>query len=455
MTFLASLVAFSLALPQGGTPAASGQDPAKTVLNANELKSLRDKLAKFLSADMDYGLAESAKDRQKASKDRQKSREAFDAEWQKLEKRGNLVASMPDMQAIFENCFTVARYPSSLGTLRELTVKEDGVTYSLLVPKSYKETVPTRLVIMLPSTTAAGATTWTKPASYFNAATDKTAALNNNIFQVVHGPSDLEFDPVPDYTREGAEAEDDRRHLSVFVGMREVIAQCNVDRAGIFLDGGRGSSAFAVRFATLFPDRFAGVILRHPTPVDDIRLGSLSNLPILLIRSQDTAKDFAAVEKALNDASPGNVTVIDASDEYPFRASADAIDAWMAKQHRSMMPQKVVIEPNHDRFTRSYWAQITKADPLATSQPDKKPRLEVQADRASNRITVKAVGVEQFRLLLNDSLVDLDKEFTVVVNDRAGSQTLQRSFKKMKDGVVLRNDWGFLFSVEFNSTVAK
>ena len=39
---------------------------------------------------------------------------------------------------------------------------------------------------------------------------------------------------------------------------------------------------------------------------------------------------------------------------------------------------------------------------------------------------MKARGVESFTLLLNDDLVDLDKEFTVVVNDKAVTEKRTR-----------------------------
>ena len=68
---------------------------------------------------------------------------------------------------------------------------------------------------------------------------------------------------------------------------------------------------------------------------------------------------------------------------------------------------------------------------------------------------VKAVGVEQFELQLNDDLVDLGREFTVVVNDKAIAETRQRSFARMKKGVVERGDWDYLFPVNFVTTVTK
>ena len=66
---------------------------------------------------------------------------------------------------------------------------------------------------------------------------------------------------------------------------------------------------------------------------------------------------------------------------------------------------------------------------------------------------VSARGVENFTLLLNDDLVDLDKEFTVVVNDKAVTEKRTRDMRGMQERLVQRRDWDFLFPVQYESTV--
>jgi hypothetical protein len=127
----------------------------------------------------------------------------------------------------------------------------------------------------------------------------------------------------------------------------------------------------------------------------------------------------------------------------------------MAEQKRNMTPKKVVIEPNHDRFKRAYWVTVDRADPLLGTPAETRPRIEVEADRATNRIVVKSRGIESFVLFLNDDLVDLDKEFTVEINGKAIPETLKRSFAGMRDRMVSRRDWEYLFPVEYKSTVPK
>ena len=96
--------------------------------------------------------------------------------------------------------------------------------------------------------------------------------------------------------------------------------------------------------------------------------------------------------------------------------------------------------------------ELVGIDPVSTSLIG---NVEVDADRANNRIVVKARGVEQFVLFLNDDLVDLDKEFTVVVNDKAFVEKKVRSFRDMVERMVVRRDWDYLFPVMYATTVPK
>ena len=58
-------------------------------------------------------------------------------------------------------------------------------------------------------------------------------------------------------------------------------------------------------------------------------------------------------------------------------------------------------------------------------------------------------------MLLNDALVDLSKEFTVVVNGKAVQEKRRRSFRDMHSRMMTRNDWGYLFPVRYVTTVPK
>jgi len=451
-----ALLPLGLLSPQG-TPAATGQDPAAAgakpaLLTAPEQEALRTKLIKYLDAEASWDQASGLKNRERASKAREKAKDDFEKEWGKLEKKGDLLGSMVDMHAVFQNCFVVDKPSFSLGQLRAEKLKEEGIEYSFWVPKVYVADKPHRTVIALPGTGSGG---WTKPADWFAATWDKTNLVNSTIVQVCQIPSGLELDPVPDFTREGAEAEEDRRNKTVLVAFGHLMGSCNVERSAVFLDCGRGACGYGLRFLSMFPDRFAGIVLRDPVAVDDIRLGSLHGKAVLMLKTAANGEVVGALQKRLEALTPNSVTVIDATDDYPHKAAAADIETWMGKQKRDMTPTKVIIEPNHDRFKRSYWVHIDRADPLAGLPVDMRPRLEVEADRTSNRIVVKARGVESFVLYLNDDIVDLGKEFTVVVNDKAVAEKRVRSFRDMRERMVTRRDWEYLFPVMYASQVPK
>lgn len=426
------------------------QEPT-ALLSASEQGSLRNKLIKYLEADEEYMGATSSKDREKAGRARTKAKEDFDKEWDRLSKKGELVGSMADMRAIFENCFTIKRLSYSLGQLRKGVNKEDGIEFSSWVPKSYRPEVPIQTVLLLPGSIGNGE--WEKPQNYFESLYEKSSLANKSIIHVCQLPSGSELDVPPDYTKERAELEERTRIGSVFSGFAETMNTLNVDRSRVFLDCGKGNSAFGLRFVTLFPDRFAGLVLRDPVAVDGLRLGSLSNLPVLMFKTQDNGAVVEKIAKDLRELAPDGVTIVDATDAYPFKEANTIVEEWMEKQRRNMTPKTVIIEPNHDRFNRAYWVDMDTATPLLTSVADQKPRLKVTADRATNRIDVTAVGCESFLLYLNDDLVDLSKEFTVVVNGKAVTEQRVRSFSEMQKGMLQRRDWDYLFSVVYRTTV--
>lgn len=457
MSFVVSLALCSVLLPQN-PPATQGDAGQKPLLSAAEQASLRDKLSKYLADEAAY--FRGGKDRDKNAQRLEKSKETWTDEWKKLEakvqKNGVLLGSMADLRPIFENCFQMKTPKNSPGELRRETVKDPAADFAYILPKSYKHTTPTRVLFVLPGSASADAPgQWAKPQDYFAATWDKSPTAADTTFHFPVVPAGLELDPVPDFSREGADAEEQRRIEAMWVGLGELMQNTNIDRSRVVLDCGRAASGFGLRLMTMFPDRWAGAILRAPSAVDDIRLGSMSGIPVVLLRTGATAAVVDALKKRLEEVSPGLITVIDAADEYPHKAATPEIEKWLAGRKRSMVPKKVVIEPNHDRFNRAYWVDIDVADSLQTAAADKKPRLEVIAERDVNRITVKAVGVEKFTLVLNDDLVNLDKEFTVVINDKAVTEKRTRSLRDLREQVATRMDWDYLFPAKFTSTVPK
>ncbi|HLQ37543.1 MAG TPA: hypothetical protein VK348_07065, partial [Planctomycetota bacterium] len=228
----------------------------------------------------------------------------------------------------------------------------------------------------------------------------------------------------------------------------------NVDRSRVVLDFGKGSTLFGLRLATHFPDRFAGLIVRWPVDANGLRLGSLNGIPVLLIQSADTKDDCDKLKKKLDVASPGSCTVIEATG-YPFKAATPEIEKWMASVKRDLNRKRVVLEPNDDRYKQGYWASIGAMDALSTLAQDQRPRFEVEADRKTNRIVVKARGIEGFALYLNDSLVDLDKEYVIEVNGKAFTEKRSRSRSTMLELLVKKLDANYLYPASTQMLVPK
>ena len=90
----------------------------------------------------------------------------------------------------------------------------------------------------------------------------------------------------------------------------------------------------------------------------------------------------------------------------------------MAKIKRRLFPLEVTIAPNHDRFNRAFWVDIISCEPLELVKRDQRPFLRVKADPEKNQIIVTARSVSEIGLYLNDYLLDLDKEVSIVVNGK-------------------------------------
>ncbi len=433
--------------------AAAPQDQGdKAILSARDQKTLSDKLKKYLEAEISYDSAE-GKARSKAGKARRKAKESFEDAWEKAESKGDLLGSMSDLKAVFHNCFSPGKPKHGKGKLYAQSMGSGSdLKWGIYVPKKYKEKEPWKTIVCLPSGKAGK---WSKAADYFAKVWEGSGMMDSHIVHIPQIPDGLELDPVPDYNRDGAEAQENNRNRTVLGTLGFVLNNYNVERDQIFLDCGEEACGYGLRLASLFPDRFAGLILRDPIDPDGLRFGSLSNLPVLMLKGGDNAQAVDSLKGRLDAACPGMVTVIDAKGAAPHLDSSAEILEWMAKQRRVMAPKKVVLEPNHDRFKKAYWVNIFTAESLLTTSGENQPRLLVEADREQNRITVEAKSVERFELLLNDDLVDLGKEFTIVINGKAVQETRRRSFRDMQSRMVTRNDWDYLFPVRYVTTVPK
>ncbi len=433
---------------------------AAPLLSPAEAATLREKFRRFLREDAAHRQAadKDVKDLARTERARTRAEEDLLVEWQRFGKKGNLLASPADLHQVFQNSFPLPAATPTLGAWRDGEVAFAGFgevhRFALWVPKTYRADAAARTVVLVPGSPRAGGTV-PAPADYQQACWGTSSLAADTIWHGLVVPAKWQLDDAPDRSADGGDEVDAMRARFLFGTLGDTVGKVAVDRARVFLDCGRGACGFGLRFGAMFPDRFAGLVLRAPVAADGLRLGSLANLPILLVRTQENAAVVDALQQRLATDAPRMVTVLAATDDYPHPGLTGAIGDWVVQQQRSMVPRRVVVEPVTDDHNRAYWVDIEDAELLASTPEARLPRLEAEADRATNTVRVSCRGVDRFTLQLNDDLLDLGKPFAIVVNGREYREQRTRSFQQLRDGLVARGDWDVLFPVALTTSVPK
>ena len=207
--------------------APQGQDVPPALLTPAEQKSLHDKLAEYIKSWTEYDDA-TDKAREKFAKSYGKAKEAFQKEWEgKVAKKGDLLKSPADMQAIFSNCFLYEK--KSPLSLRKFDAKAQIGAHYLMVPPSYKSEKPTRTVLLVPGQDDSGA--WVDGQRYFEATWDKSATAGDSIFHIPVIGKDIDFTAMPDYSKTGTEEAEKQRNGELLGSYGETTRNYNVDRS--------------------------------------------------------------------------------------------------------------------------------------------------------------------------------------------------------------------------------
>lgn len=424
-------------------------------LSSGDVKSLNRKAAEWFEAWRKYEYeADSPKARRAAGRSLTKAKESFQKDWESKSRKGDPLSSVADVRAVFANVFPYERQTSS-GVLKNVEGAENLPGYAIMLPRRYDPDVAYRTILVLPGFDAAKAR-WTGSKDHYDATWGQSALGDDTLVMIPALKPEMELDLTPDFSKPGAEQDEMARMRAVLGAAGQVQREYNVDRERFVLDAGDGSSAFALRLATYFPNRFAGLVLRHPVDVSqELRMGSLTGIPVLLLASDATRDACTALAKKLNAMAEGSCTVLDAKGAYPFAESQPEVDAWCAERRRRLTPTRVVLEPNHDAFNDAYWVRLGVTESLVGTPEDQKPRVVIEADKATNFIKVEARGVSDFMLLLNDDLVDLSKEFTVDVNGVLFKEKRDRSLAFLVEQMQEQFDPTWVFTTSFATTVPK
>ena len=194
--------------------------------------------------------------------------------------------------------------------------------------------------------------------------------------------------------------------------------------------GGDGVYQLAPRMA----DRFAAAAMMAGHPNDANPLG-LRNLPFMIFmggddaaydRNKVAAKWGVKLDELQKDDPKGydhKTTIYEGLGHWMKRKDAEALP-WMAKRERNPWPRKIVWHQSgrtHDRF---YW--------LAMPEGTAKKGQTIWAEVEGQTIRITADDVNALDLRLNDFLINLDQEITVIVN---GEETFKGKVNRTTEAI--------------------
>lgn len=226
----------------------------------------------------------------------------------------------------------------------------------------------------------------------------------------------------------------DKLHmLNIYLPLREVLEQCNIDTNRMYLEGvGRGGQT-ALHLACLRPKDFAAVAIRSARPKVPELLPNLCELPVSFFIRKDgpySGKEGQAMRQAVQKAEEAFGLAIDfkehealsegearrargSQESDPVHDATPEVAAFFESHVRDPYPSHVRFKSTDLRmFARSYWVRIQSGDILE----EEGPYIEVRADRESNTLFVKQERVETFSCFLNDRILDMDRPIAVNVN---------------------------------------
>lgn len=184
-----------------------------------------------------------------------------------------------------------------------------------------------------------------------------------------------------------------------------------LDRKRLFLTGlGEFGVAAASRLAAIYPMPFAGCAWLDGEPAAAL---NAINLKLLTVEKKADMSEALAWFAQLPDRQA-----------YPTDFEVVLTEPWQG---------------------RHYWVQALRFDPLEAVPTGKIARFKVKVDRDSNTITLDSEFVYQYRLYLNDEIVDLDQEIKIIRNGETYTFKAVRSVGTLLDNFATLLDAGMVF----------
>ena len=208
--------------------------------------------------------------------------------------------------------------------------------------------------------------------------------------------------------------------------------------------GGDGVWRMAPRMADKWAA--ASMMAGHPGEASQV---NLMNLPFMIWMGEHDhyydrnilAKEKAQLMDSLSAANPGKYIhsnhIVEGKGHWMERVDTAAI-GWMSQYKRNPYPKNIVWRQELVTREHFYW--------LTAPGDEVEQGKTVVVNIEGNTIDIKQCDYSRLTIYLNDSLVDLDKEVTILHNGKKiGQIRVARTIANMHHSLNLRNDRSYAF----------
>ncbi len=213
--------------------------------------------------------------------------------------------------------------------------------------------------------------------------------------------------------------------------IQDIKARYNIDTNRIFLTGMSNGGVGALRIGINFPDRFAGIApMAGAMPVEAMPfLKNLKNTPVYIIHgSEDQVMAVEYSRKISNRLTDLGYDVVYKEHNrvhpeagghfFPAEELPDLIK-WLGGKRRTPYPKELTFLMNGNGRRGYYWATIDETEEKKEGKKNRALFTSIEAKAVDgNRIEVKSEKVKTYTLFLNDKIVDLSKDVTIVTNGK-------------------------------------
>ena len=228
--------------------------------------------------------------------------------------------------------------------------------------------------------------------------------------------------------------------------------QVNPDKVYLmgYSAGGDGVYQLAPRMADFFAA--ASMMAGHPNETSPL---GLRNLPFALYmggkdaayKRNEIAADWEKKLQALRSSDPEGylhrVRIFPEFGHWMQKKDAEALP-WMSQYRRQKYPSKVVWKQDDVMHERFYWLHAPKE---SFSE-----RGEIVVSIDAQKMVIETMECSALTLRLNDHLVDLDREVTILrKGQKLFSGKLERRLETMIQSLMERGDPSYLFSASWTA----